>query len=88
VGKSGGCALKAVRLTSGDLLLVSDGRLTREQSRVTERQKSAEGIVAILVAKARTVRQGTDKGSGKYAADLVDRQAAENPASAGLHGGG
>ena len=67
MGKSGGCALKAVRLTSGDLLLVST-RYLLEQSGVSERQKSAEGIVVTAVAKARTVRQRTDKGSGKYAA--------------------
>ena len=46
---------------------------------MTGRQKSAEGIVVTAVAKARTVRQGTDKGRGKYAAYLVARQAAENP---------
>jgi hypothetical protein len=53
--KSGGCALKAVELTSGDLPLVSESRLRDERSALTGRQKSAEGIVVAKAAKARTV---------------------------------
>ena len=45
-GKSGGCASKAVELTSGDLLFVPESELRRERSFLTGRQKSAEGIVA------------------------------------------
>ena len=53
--KSGGCVLKAVELTSGDLSYVWDSGLGAEQSASIGRQKSAEGIVAALAAKARTV---------------------------------
>ena len=53
--KSGGCALKAVELTSGDLPIVSQSRLRVERSVLTGRQKSAEGIVVAQVMKARTV---------------------------------
>ncbi len=53
--KSGGCAAKAVELTSGDLPLVSDSRLRAEGSVLTGRQKSAEGVVAAEAAKTRTV---------------------------------
>jgi hypothetical protein len=53
--KSGGCALKAVELTSGDLPFVSESRLRVERSVLTGRQKSAEGVVAAEAAKARTV---------------------------------
>jgi len=42
--KSGGCALKAVELTSGDLPFVLDSGLRVEQSILTGRQKSAEGV--------------------------------------------
>jgi hypothetical protein len=44
--KFGGCARKAVELTSGDLLFVPESRLRRARSFLTERQKSAEGVVA------------------------------------------
>lgn len=44
--KSGGCARKAVELTSGDLPFVPESELRRERSLLTGRQKSAEGIVA------------------------------------------
>jgi hypothetical protein len=40
-GKSGGCAQKAVELTSGDLPFVSESRLRVEQFILTGRQKSA-----------------------------------------------
>jgi len=55
--KSGGCAWKAVELTSGDLFIVVDSRLGHERSGLTGEQKSAEGVVADdgLSAKARTV---------------------------------
>ena len=53
--KSGGCALKAVELTSGDLPFVAESRLRLERSILTGRQKSAEGIVGAQALKARTV---------------------------------
>ena len=53
--KSGGCALKAVELTSGDLPFVSESRLRVERSILTVRQKSAEGVLGTRVLKARTV---------------------------------
>ncbi len=53
--KSGGCVRKAIELTSGDLPLAVEPRLRVEQSVLTGRQKSAEGVVAGQPAKARTV---------------------------------
>ncbi len=53
--KFGGCVRKAVELTSGDLPFVSDSRLRVEQSILTGRQKSAEGVVGAKALKARTV---------------------------------
>jgi len=53
--KSGGCALKAVELTSGDLPFVRDSGLRVEQSILTGRQESAEGVIGTQVLKARTV---------------------------------
>jgi len=53
--KSSGCALKAVELTSGDLLPVSNSRLRGERSLLIRWQESAEGVVAAQAAKARTV---------------------------------
>jgi hypothetical protein len=44
-GKSGGRAVKAVDLTSGDLRCVSATRLSSPQGDLTAAQKSAEGIV-------------------------------------------
>jgi hypothetical protein len=52
--RSGGCARKAVELTSGDLRCVGDFRLKTPQGVLTASQKSAEGIV-VLKTKARTV---------------------------------
>jgi len=52
--RSGGCARKAVELTSGDLLCVADLRLKTPQGVLIASQKSAEGIV-VLETKARTV---------------------------------
>jgi hypothetical protein len=53
--KFGGCARKAVELTSGDLPFVVKTRLRIERSILTGRQKSAEGVVVTQVTKARTV---------------------------------
>lgn len=44
-GKSGGCAWKAVELTSGGLPSVAATRLRKEQFFLTRRQKSAAGVV-------------------------------------------
>ena len=44
--KFGGCVRKAVELTSGDLPFVLESRLRVEQSVLTGRQKSAEGVLA------------------------------------------
>ena len=63
--KSGGGALKAVELTSGDLLLVAESRLRKERSNLSRQQKSAEGIVITRVMKARTVLRKEAKESGK-----------------------
>ena len=53
--KFGGGVRKAVELTSGDLLPVSNSRLRGEKSFLTRWQKSAEGVVAAQAVKARTV---------------------------------
>ena len=53
--KPGGCAPKAVELTSGDLPRVPNSGLRVERSILTGRQKSAEGIVGAEAVKARTV---------------------------------
>jgi len=53
--KFGGCARKAVELTSGDLPFVVKSRLRTERLILTGRQKSAEGVVVTQVTKARTV---------------------------------
>ena len=50
--KFGGCVRKAVELTSGDLPFVVESRLRIEQSVLTGRQKSAEGVVGTKVLKA------------------------------------
>jgi hypothetical protein len=63
--KSGGGALKAVELTSGDLLLVAESRLRKERFNLSRQQKSAEGIVITRVRKARTVLRKEAKESGK-----------------------
>ena len=51
----GGCVRKAVELTSGDLPFVVESRLGIEQSVLTGRQKSADGVVGAQALKARTV---------------------------------
>jgi hypothetical protein len=56
--RSGGCAWKAVELTSGDLLHVPESGLRMERSILTVRQKSAAGIVVAQAAKAQTVESG------------------------------
>ena len=53
--RSGGCALKAVELTSGDLPLVPHSGLRVERLILIGRQKSAEGVVIRQRMKARTV---------------------------------
>ena len=53
--KSGGCALKAVELTSGDLPFVPKSGLRVERSILTGRQKSAAGVVVRQRMKAQTV---------------------------------
>ena len=63
--KSGGCVPKAVEITSGDLLSVSKSRLGIEQSVLTKRQKSADGIVLTAVRKAWTVPRFGVEGRGK-----------------------
>jgi hypothetical protein len=69
-GKSDGCALKAVELTSGDLPFVRDSGLRVERSILTGRQKSAEGVVVRIACESRQERrperspQGVN-GSGK-----------------------
>jgi len=57
--KFGGCALKAVELTSGGLSHVPESGLRVERSALTVRQKSAAGIVDAQALKAQT------EGSGK-----------------------
>jgi hypothetical protein len=56
-GKSGGSALKAIELTTGDLLHVVDSRLERERFFLNVQQKSAEGIVGHVVGKANEALQ-------------------------------
>jgi hypothetical protein len=56
--KFGGCALKAVELTSGGLPHVPEPELRVERSTPTVRQKSAAGIVVAQAAKAQTEGSG------------------------------
>jgi len=56
--KSGGCAWKAVELTSGGLWHVPESELRVERFTLTVRQKSATGIVAASAAKAQTAGSG------------------------------
>jgi hypothetical protein len=51
-GKSGGCASKAVELTSGDLRHVTESRLRVKRFILIVSQKSAEGKVGHAVGKA------------------------------------
>ena len=63
--KSGGCALKAVELTSGDLPFVRESGLRVERSILTGRQKSAAGVVVRQRTKAQTVLRKEGNGSGE-----------------------
>ena len=63
--KSGGCVRKAIELTSGDLPFAVEPRLRAEQSALTGRQRSAEGVLAGRPVKARTVLREQGKGSGE-----------------------
>jgi hypothetical protein len=63
--KSGGCALKVVELTSGDLPSAPESGLRRERFLLIGRQKSAEGVVVRQRMKARTVLRKEGKGRGK-----------------------
>ena len=56
--RSGGCALKAIKLTPGGLLRVAHRRLRRPLGRLTAEQKSAEGILGPAVGKASEALQG------------------------------
>jgi len=62
VCKSGGCALKVVELTSGDLPFVVESRLRSGQPVLTGRQKSAAGVVIRRRRKAQTVLRKEGKG--------------------------
>ena len=63
--KSGGCARKAVELTSGDLPFVVESQLRIGQSILTGRQKSAAGVVVRQRMKAQTVLRKEGNGSGE-----------------------
>jgi hypothetical protein len=56
--RSGGCALKAIELTPGDLPGVALGRLRRPRGRLTAGQKSAEGVIGQAVGNASEALQG------------------------------
>jgi hypothetical protein len=58
--KSGGCARKAVELTSGDLPFVPESGLRVERSILTGRQKSAEGVVADVWRRPERSPQGVN----------------------------
>ena len=62
--KSGGYTLKAVELTSGDLLFVAKARLRMERSILTGQEKSAKDVVVPQGMKVRTVlhREGNGRG--------------------------
>ena len=57
-GKSSGCAWKAIELTSGGLLQVTESRLRVERSTLTVQQKSAAGVLVAQARKAQTVGSG------------------------------
>lgn len=63
--KSGGGALKAIELTSGDLLRVVELTTEIAARQLSAQQKSAEGIVITKVVKARTVlrKEGKERAS-------------------------
>jgi hypothetical protein len=62
--RSGGCARKAVELTSGDLPFVSKLGLRMKQFILTGRQKSAEGVIAAVRRRPERSPQGVN-GSGE-----------------------
>jgi len=53
--KSGGRAVKTVKLTSGGLRRVVDSRLSVSQGRLTAAQKSAEGVVPASDRRSETL---------------------------------
>jgi hypothetical protein len=57
-GKSSGCAWKAIELTSGDLLHVSNSRLRVERFTLILQQKSAAGVLVAEAMKAQTAGSG------------------------------
>jgi len=63
--KFGGCARKAVELTSGDLPFVRESGLRVERSNLTGRQKSAAGVIVRQRTKAQTVLRKEGNGSGE-----------------------
>jgi hypothetical protein len=64
-GISGGCAVKAVGLTSGGLRRVRDSRTERVARSVIAVQKSAEGIVACRCSRVATAGEGPNGGLGQ-----------------------
>jgi RNA-directed DNA polymerase len=76
--KSGGCALKAVELASGDLPFVLESGLRAKRFVLTGRQKSAEGVAGAKALKARTVRRKPVHGSGESAARLMGDKRQKN----------
>ncbi len=56
-GRSGGCVVKAVRLTSGDLHRVPESGLGKSQDFLTAVQKSAEGKVGEETGKVSSALQ-------------------------------
>jgi hypothetical protein len=63
--RSGGCARKAVELTSGDLPFVPESGLRMERFLLTGRQKSAADVVARQRVKVQTVLRKEGNGSGE-----------------------
>jgi len=68
-GKSGGCAWKAIELTSGDLLHVTESRLRVEQSTLTVQQRAeaahlAEGFTALQAEDPESDATNTRNQSG------------------------
>jgi hypothetical protein len=57
-GKSSGCAWKAIELTSGDLLHVTESGLRVERFTLTMQQKSAAGVLVAQAMKAQTAGSG------------------------------
>jgi hypothetical protein len=54
-GKSDGCAWKAIELTSGEPLHVTESGLRVEQFTLTVQRQSAAGVVIAKAVKAQTV---------------------------------